>query len=153
MRIGRTVILVAAVGLLTSCLVFNPNVPSVACSDTSCSVNVAITVQTSPFKCDVDVNPQVLDVSGGLSPKTITWTFAVTVDGKSYSLPPSLPQLPIQFDSSANDVINGLALSGNTVSGTYYRPSKGGNHYGYIVSLPVAAAAAAVCKLDPWVVD
>ena len=154
MRIIRTVVLVGAAGLLTSCLVFDPNVPRVPCqTNDSCSVSVAIAVQTSPFKCDVDVNPPVLDASG-LTKKTITWTFALAVDGKPVSVSLPSTQLPIQFDSSANGVITGLAVSGNTVWGTYTPPNKGDHRYGYVVSLPapVAAAATAVCKLDPWVV-
>ena len=150
MRIRKTVVLAAAVGLLASCMkTFNPTETPVPCTGTSCAVSVAITVQKSPFKCDVDVKPLVLDVSGGLSPKTITWTFAIKVDGNPVPLPP-LPQLPIKFDPNANGVIKGLALSGNTISGTYYRPGSGGNHYGYGISVDVAAG---LCNLDPWVVD
>lgn len=150
MRIGTLAVLVAGVGLLTSCKVFDPTIPRVLCSGSSCSVDVAITVQTSPFKCDVDVKPLVLDVSGGPSPKTITWTFAIKVDGTSYSLPPSTP-VPIKFEANADGIITGLALSGNTVSGTYTRPGTAGRRYGYGILLNVVAASA--CKLDPWVVD
>lgn len=152
MQIGKAAALVAGIGLLASCLkTFNPTEQPVPCASTSCQVSVAITAQTSPFKCNVDVQPQVLDVSGGLSPKTITWTFTVTVDGVLLPLPPSLPQLPIKFDSNADDVIKGLTLSGSTLSGTYYRPSTGDHHhYGYGILVPVAAG---LCNLDPWVVD
>lgn len=145
MRIGQLAAITIGIGVLTGCPinVWDPSLPKTPCTTAACQVNVVATVTLVPFSCTIDVQPKVLDVSGDALVQTITWTF--TFDKEAIPIGP----LPIVFDSNAQSVITNPVTSSNSITFKYKRPSTGGNHYGYAVTLP----ASGKCSTDPWVVD
>jgi hypothetical protein len=154
MRRETAAAIVASIGLLSGCAGMEPYAPTpgktpLVCSGTSCPpIKVTLYITASPFSCSIEVDPETLDVSTGISPKTLTWTFAVVAGGSQ--IPIDLKEA-IKFGWNANGIISPPAVSSETsVSATYTRPSTGGHHYGYAVWVPVGAN---LCKKDPWVVD
>jgi hypothetical protein len=148
-QINKLVALALVVGVVAGCsslntLPANPPPPTY-CKTSSCPVSVTVNVTSSPFKCTINVDPELLDVSQGPGTKTITWTLT----GAEWSKDGI--NLPIKFGPNASGVMSLPVVSGPSVSVTYTRPAKGGNVYGYGVF--TFAVLSQICKIDPWVQD
>lgn len=129
----------------------NPPLPITHCIDLICKVNVSIVLVLPPnFSCSITVDPPILDLSGGPAIQTIEWTITSPAIGKWPG--PTDPYLPVQFEHNAQNVISNLAVSGNSVTVTYTRPSSGGHHYGYGLTTKHPLLGK-FCDIDPWVLD
>jgi hypothetical protein len=164
MRIGsgKLAVLAIAGGLLAGCAAPQsrdgmltakqyPSNPVVTpCISDNCPVSVHITLASDPFRCVIKVDPPILDVSGGLARKTITWT----ITNPNFEWPPWVGLvLPLQFDPDGSDVFSSPQLpTPNSISLIYNRPAIVGNKYAYGVNVRHRMLRK-FCSIDPFVQD
>jgi hypothetical protein len=128
-----------------------PSLPVMHCTEVVCRVNVEIVLAlAADFKCDINVDPPILDLRGGPAVQRIEWIITSPASGKWPD--PTDPYLPVQFERDAQHVISNPSVSGDLVAVTYTRPRAGGHHYGYGLSTKHPTLGK-FCEVAPWVLD